>query len=425
MQYVWHHRLWLQSEMTTVDGLPVQVIDPGQLNRDAGPDFFNAKVKIGKELWSGNVEIHVRASDWHRHRHDGNPAYDSVILHVVQFDDCAVTRSDGQVIPQMLMPCAANFAERYGAFVNNRANELACGAEIANVEPLLLRDWLDAMAFERLHAKTDRIATYLTQLNGNWEDVAYVTLSRALGAGVNGDAFERLAMASPLRFLRKHSDSLITLEALLFGQAGLIDPSAGVYAMALQREYEFVSNKFQLHQPSPLGWKMSRMRPQAFPHRRIAMLARMLEGGFNFMQQVLECESEQAARSLFNSVTLTGHWADHCSLTAKLPGAASSESHAVGGTTVDMLVINVVVPLMMAYGEYTDNTDLTDRAIDILEHLPAENNRVVTTFAHAGVKADNAFLSQALIELRRQYCDVRKCLYCRIGHRLLASKVKP
>jgi hypothetical protein len=427
MQYVWQHRLWIQKDLTTVDGTPVQVIDPGLLNRDAGPDFFNAKVKIGAELWSGNVELHIRASDWHRHGHDSNPAYQTVILHVVQHDDCAISRPDGQTIPQMVLPCAPDLPQRVAAFVENRSVDLACAAEIFAVPPLLMRDWLDAMGFERLQAKVDRIMQYLQRFNGNWEDAAYVTLARALGAGVNSEPFERLAMASPLRFMRKHSDSPLTLEAMLFGQAGLIDPHSGPYAEALSREYQFVANKFSLQPPQSLGWKMSRMRPQSFPHRRIALLARMMEGGFNFLTQVLDCRDEQQARALFSGITLSGHWATHSTFTALLPGKNldADSAKAMGATTVDMLVINVVAPLMMAYGEFTDNSELRDRAIDILEHLPAEQNRVVDVYRRAGIGCNNAFLSQALIELRRQYCDVRKCLYCRIGHRLLASKVKP
>jgi hypothetical protein len=423
MQYVWHHRLWWDERITTVDGVSVRVIDPGQLNRDAGPDFFNAKVKIGDRMWCGNVEIHVRASDWMRHGHHTNPAYDSVILHVVEFDDAPIYRTNGELIPQIKMPCARDFSARYGAFINNTANAIACSAELGSLPELMVRDWLDSMAFERLHAKADAVAARLEQCVGDWETAAYVTLARALGAGINGDAFERVAKSMPLRFLRKHSDSLTSIEALLFGQSGLLDyaPADDRYVESLRREYEFLANKFSLHRPSDMGWRMSRMRPASFPHRRLAMLARMVEGGFQLMQRLLEVKTEDDARALFR-VELSGYWVNHFNFG---PPSPVNRPSAMGHSTVDMLVINVVVPLLTAYGEATDDAGLSDRAVDILEHLPGEKNRLTEDFTRAGIRCRNAFDSQAMVELHRVYCDARKCLHCRLGHKLLAKKIKP
>lgn len=426
MQYVWAHRLWPTDGMSTVDGRPVQVLDPGCLNRNAGPDFFNAKVKIDGRIWCGNVEIHVRATDWHRHGHHHDRAYDSVILHVVERDDCEICRPGGEVIPQMKMPCARDFAMRYGAFVNNSAQELACARELATVSPMYLRDWIDAMAFERINAKADRVEGWLDRFSGSWEDAAYVTLARALGAGVNGDAFERLALSVPLRFMLRHADSRLSVEALLFGQSGLLpdgDGGCGGYAAELSGEYRFLAGKFSLNPPSDLAWRMSRMRPAAFPHRRVALLASMIADGFNVMQKVLDAETEEDARAIFDNVTLSGYWLDHHTFARGSDRRVSSV--ALGRQTVDMLIINVVVPLLVAYGRSVSDASLTDRAVDILEHLPAERNSVVGVFERAGIKCGDAFVSQALIELRREYCDARKCLYCRIGHRLLAAKVKP
>lgn len=421
MQYVWLHRLWLAGEMATNDGRRVAVIDVGQQNRDAGPDFFNAKVRIGDEMWCGNVEIHVRASDWHRHGHDSDRAYDSVILHVVQYDDCPIHTGDGRLIAQMVMPCARDFSQRYAEFVNNRANELACAAELRGLSPVMVRDWLDSLAFERLYAKADAIGDRLRRSAGDWEQAAFVTLARALGAGINGDAFERVASSLPLKLLHKHCDSLLSLEAMIFGQAGLLaDAPSMPYVEQLRREYDFLALKFGLKAPESIVWRMSRMRPASFPHRRLAALAQMAYGGFSLMRDVLEVESENAARSLFH-FDLTGFWATRSSFTA----AGVSRPSAFGASTVDMLVINVVAPLLMAYGSATSDESLTGRAVDILEHLPGEKNRFTSDFVAAGVANPNAFTSQAMVQLRRNYCDVRKCLYCRLGHRLLAVRVKP
>ena len=421
MQYVWHHRLWLAGDMRTVDGRPVAVIDVGQLNRDAGPDFFNPKVNVGDEMWSGNVEIHVRASDWMRHGHDRDRAYDTVILHVVQFDDCAIQTPSGRTIPQVVLPCARNFAERYGEFINNRANALACASELRHISPVLVRDWLDSLGFERLYSKVGTINERLQRSAGDWEQTAFITLARALGAGINGDAFERTATSLPLRILRKHSDSLLTLEAMIFGQSGLLaDAPAGPYVDRLRSEYNFMRTKFGLQAPQSIVWRMSRMRPASFPHRRLAALAQMVFGGFQLMQQILDCRNEDDARRLFR-FDLAGYWA----LNFNFSGAGHGRPTALGAATVDMLVINVVTPLLMAYGQQTGDDRLADRAIDILEHLPGEHNRFTSDFVNVGVPCSNAFISQAMVQARRAYCDVRKCLYCRLGHRILASKVRP
>lgn len=423
MQYVWHHRLWVAGDLRTADGKSVSVIDVGQLNRDAGPDFFNAKVRIGDQTWCGSVEIHVRASDWYRHGHDGNPAYDNTVLHVVEHDDCPIYTTDGRLIPQVVMPCARNFSDRYAAFVNNPANTLACAAELPQMSPVAVRDWLDSLAFERLYAKVDAIEARLSAAGGDWEQAAFVTLARALGAGINGDAFERVAASMPLRFLRKHSDSLLSVEAMLFGQAGLIDGPAGDgYVERLQREYSFLAGKFGLHKPESPGWRMSRMRPASFPHRRLAMLAQMVCSGFRLMGRIVDdVADEEQARRLFD-VELTGYWTTHFNFSAPSPRAGAT---ALGRSTVDMLVINVVVPLLLAYGNALGEDSASDRAVDILEHIPGERNRYTNDFIAAGVACPNAFVSQAMVELHRSYCDVRKCLYCRLGHRMLSAKVKP
>jgi len=253
-----------------------------------------------------------------------------------------------------------------------------------------------------------------------------VTLAPAPGAGVNGDAFERLALSVPLKFMLRHADSRLSVEALLFGQSGLLpdgDGGCGGYASELSGEYRFLAGKFSLNPPSDLAWRMSRMRPAAFPHRRVALLASMIADGFNVMQKVLDAETEEDARAIFDNVTLSGYWLDHHTFARGSDRRVSSV--ALGRQTVDMLIINVVVPLLLAYGRSVSDASLTDRAVDILEHLPAERNSVVGVFERAGIKCGDAFVSQALIELRREYCDARKCLYCRIGHRLLAAKVKP
>lgn len=420
MQYVWQHRLWLAPDMRTVDGRVVQVIDPGLLNTNAGPDFFNAKIRIDGRTWVGNVEIHVRASDWFRHHHDSDPAYDSVILHVVDRDDMPVRRNgSSEIIPQLVMPCAPDFADRYAAMVNHPTAELACADRLASIPSIYVDDWIAALAYERVYQKSDRVAQILARFNGDWEETCYVTLARALGFGINADAFERLALSIPLRALRKHSDSLPAIEALLFGQAGMLDSISSPshpYIARLITDYDFYATKFGLHKPQSLGWKMARMRPPNFPHRRIALLAAMLHGGFRLMTRILEASTPEEAEKIF-SPALSGYWYDHYTFTGQsVPSAPATLSR----NSVLILIINVVVPLLHAYGQATGSEVYTSRAFSLLHALKPESNSIVNLFLHAGIPCPDAFSSQALIQLRRAYCETRKCLYCRLGHRILS-----
>lgn len=422
MQYVWQHRLWNPAEMRTNDGRRIVVIDPGMLNSDAGPDFFNAKIEIDGRVWAGNVEIHTRATDWRRHHHDEDPAYDSVILHVVEKDDAPVRRSNGEVIPQMVMQCSPLFADRYARLVEAKT-ELPCASQIRNVPSLTITEWVESLAFERLQSKVERLFKLYESFCGSWEDVCYVSFARSLGFGINNDAFEMLARRTPLRLLHKHSDSELQVEALLFGQAGMLDTmrngNDGSYYGRLSREYAFLANKFQLKPMDGSMWKSFRIRPQNFPYRRIAMLAHYIAGGFSLMNEILERRDEEQLRKLF-SVKLTGFWANHYTF----DGNPTENDYCVlGNKSIDILLINTVAPLYYAYGIKTDNCEISDAAVSLLESLRPEQNKIVADFVTAGIKCPDALTSQALIQLRREYCDTRKCLYCKIGHNLLSAAV--
>lgn len=419
MHYVWQHRLLLHTDLVTTDGRRVCVIDPGRLNTDAGPDFFNAKLRIGEHLWAGDVEMHVRASDWHRHGHDGNRAYDSVVLHVVDCDDCAVERTNGEVIPQMVMRCHPDFHRRYAELVDRSDLDLPCAPHFPTMSRLAITDWITAMAHERVYAKADHLAALAARFNGDWEEATYIILSRALGFGTNADPMERLALAVPLRFLRKHSDSVTSCEALLFGQAGFLDtvPPDDAYAMTLKREYDFFAHKFGLTPMRNPGWKCGRMRPANLPHRRIAMLAALVSGDFRPVSAILEATCPEDVTRLLTP-PLSPYWSTRHTFGPEGSRAYESLSRASAAG----LVINVAVPLMMACGEARRDETLTTRAMEWLALLPPENNRIVSAFAAAGVRARDSFTTQALIHVRRTYCEPHRCIYCRVGHKLLAAQ---
>lgn len=420
MQYVWQHRLLVSTDLTTVDGRKVSVIDPGRLNSDAGPDFFNAKVKIDGQMWVGDVEVHVRASDWHRHGHDGDRAYDSVILHVVDRDDAQVCRSNGEVIPQMCLTCSPEFHLRYHELVDRADIDLPCGCEFRSLSPLHVADWMTSLAYERVYDKAGHIEELLERYAGDWEQTCYVVLARALGFGTNSEPMERLAMSLPLHFLRKHSDSEVAIEALMFGQGGFLDdaPKGEAYVDLLVGEHRFLAHKFALSPLQPLGWKMARLRPHNFPHRRIALLARLVADDSRLVSRIVKAGGVDELRAIF-SAPLTGYWANHFTF----GGAGSERSYeCLSRSSVDVILINVAVPLMVAYGSLHGDEGLCDRAFAMLHEIPSESNSIVSLFVNAGLPCRDAFTSQALIQLRRNYCQMRKCLFCRLGHRLLAVK---
>lgn len=421
MQYVWKHRLWRSEDMVTNTGKKVRVVDPGLLNTDAGPDFFNAKIEIDGHMWVGNVEMHYRATDWKRHHHDSDKAYDSVILHVVAKDDAPVRRTNGELIPQLVLEVSPQFNADYASLVGATI-EVPCATKIKQVPHLTIVEWVEGLAFERLHGKVERIHQLLDSFNGSWEDVCYVTLARNFGFGINNDAFERLARRTPLRLLGKHSDSALQIEALLFGQAGMLDaqkPGMDSYYNQLCTEYAFLSNKFQLTPMEKESWKLFRIRPQNFPYRRIAMLAQFIEGGFRMMNRILEAEDEKEMRALFE-VELSGYWTKHYTFGKPNERATATLSRS----SIDIILINTVAPLLYAYGELTGNYEMTDKAIKLLEDLRAESNSIVSHFVAYGIDCPDALTSQALVQLKREYCDARKCIYCKIGHHLLSKAAR-
>lgn len=423
LQYMWEHRLWDDSRCRTTDGRSVRVIDPGLRNNTDGPDFFNAKIYIDDRLWAGNVEIHNRASDWNRHGHGSDHAYDTVILHVVAESDCHITRPDGAVIPQIIMTYVPDFRDRYLAMVNNTVSRPACARELADLPAIHTTEWLTALGFERLYAKVDRINRWLDDNCGDWQVTAYIALARALGFGTNGDAFERLARSTPLRMLLKHRDDVHMIEAALYGRAGLLDidmhyvedPDDAYYLERLRTNYAFLCAKYSLEPVERL--QMRSTRPANAPHRRIAALTAMIADGFSFGRRFAHIDGERSARAAFD-IRLPAYWVDHHGFGRR----SASVNRALSTESVTSLLINAVIPLMYAYGTYYGNERTLDHAIDMLQALPPESNFITRIFKDAGMACPDAFTSQAMVELHNSYCAPRKCIYCRLGRRFLTAK---
>ncbi len=396
------------------DGLPLEVIDPGRINKDAGPDFFNAKIKINGTVWIGNVEIHLKASDWFRHRHDSDPAYENIILHVVAVSDRRITRPDGSLIPQVSLTLPPDFFSLYDRLASNPAY-LRCSHFISELSPLTVTDWLETLAIERMQLKSRKVSDILNFTGNDWEQTCFIVLARALGFGLNGDPFEMLARSIPLKILHHHSDNPLQLQALLFGQAAMLDQSLHIFDEFYQllcREYYFLARKYGLSPLRPGLWKYSRTRPQNFPHRRIAFLAKACEGGFSLLSRLVENIREgRDVRPLFNWI-LEGYWHTHSSFDAD----ARSSSDTLSAASISLLIINAVVPLVYTFAQHRGEYETAEKAVALLENLPPENNGIIREWGAYGLKSGDAMRSQALIQLRREYCEQRKCLYCRFGH---------
>ncbi|MDR1524041.1 MAG: DUF2851 family protein [Tannerella sp.] len=429
LQYVWKHRLYAEAGFITTDGQPVFVIDAGTPNTDAGPDFFNAKIRMGDSVWVGNVEIHERASDWQAHGHHRDKAYDSVILHVVRNDDTPVYRTTGERVLQAVLHIPGKVEENI-AWLLSRDTPVPCAGQIRRVPPIYLSDWMTALASERLQRKATDIFARLEQHAKDWNEIFYITLMRNFGFGTNGDAFEWLAGSLPYKYILKHRSNPLQVEALLFGQAGLLDvessgntkpaictgaaDDAGNYRSSLCREYDFLRKKYHLKPVDGFLFKKLRTRPVNFPHVRIAQAAAVWISHDLLFSSILETEDLNGIRSFFD-VLPSEYWQTHY----HFRNASAAKRKSIGKNAVDVILVNTVVPVLFAYGKQKNRPVYCDRALKFLEELPPERNAVITFFEKAGVPVRSAYDTQALIQLRREYCDRKKCLYCRIGFRMI------
>lgn len=403
-------------------GEQVRVIDPGTLNRDSGPDFFNAKVKIDGKTWVGNIEIHLKASDWHRHGHDSDPAYDNVILHVVSLSDTRIRRRDNTEIPQMQVRLPENFYGTF-AYLTKSGPEIRCASRLHKIDKLRSADWIETLTIERLQYKASRIDEALYNSHGDWNTACFLTLARALGFGLNGLPFEMLAQSIDLNHLRRHSDNILQMEAIFFGQAGMLDPTLNREDRRYQlmcREYQFLARKYSMRPIPATAWKFARTRPQNFPYRRIALLAKSMAETPDLLQRILKSyENEEDLRDIFKW-KVDSYWSRRVTFGGDCQTEANPPSLSDG--SISVLLINVAVPILYAYALLHCDHDMKEAAISLLTGLPPERNAIVRSWQQLGFIAKDAGSSQALIHLRKEYCDRHECLRCRFGHHILRSE---
>ena len=417
LYYAWRHRLFPLTELKTTKGQTIEVIDTGLQNTNAGPDFFNAKIKIDGILWVGNVEIHHQASDWFLHGHDKDRSYDSVILHVAEVVDAEAVRTNGEEIPQLQLGCPEFLLKNYDELLKTETYP-PCYKVIPELSAIQVHSWMASLQVERFEQKMNQVKERLSRCQGNWEDAFFVTLARNLGFGLNGDAFEMWANRIPLRSVDKHRDQLFQVEALFFGQAGLLEAEGGDdYYHQLQKEYRYLSYKFGLTPMDAKWWKFLRLRPSNFPHVRIAQLACLYHRSYGLFSQIMEATTVEEERALLRGGA-SPYWITHYSFGTLSPSLPKSWSD----TTLDLIIINTVVTFLYTIGHYKGDERLCARAASFLEQLKPERNQIIRMWADCGIKAAHAGDSQALIQLKKAYCDPKKCLYCRIGYEYLKRK---
>jgi hypothetical protein len=413
LQYIWRQKLIPLKNLETTAGEAIQVIHAGRFNTDGGPDFLEAKIRIGDTILAGSVEVHVRTSDWKAHGHQADKKYSNVILHVVyDHDDKSVDRMptielNGKIPPILL--------HKYRQLADSKA-ELPCEPFWKDVDAITMESFKERLAIERLERKSVEILEWLRQQNNDWLQVTYRLLGKYFGGPVNHFAWDALVSKLDYKILLKHADDVFQLEALLFGVAGFLSEPADEYALRLRKEFEHLQLKYGLTSLPLHYWNFLRIRPPGFPTIRLALFAQLIHR----MPQFTVLADFRKAAGALGSLHVSGYWEEHYVFGKRV----DKQIRNLGRSTVQMLLLNVCIPLQYAYARNIRQHDRLLEAVELLYTLPAEENRKTKLYAGLIDGVETAYDSQSVIELYDQYCVPRRCLYCRIGHQILQGNIR-
>ena len=416
LSFLWKYQLFNTTELR-VDGEKVEIIQPGELNRNSGPDFFNSKVKIGKTVWVGNVEIHLKASDWYHHNHDKNAAFDNVILHITAENDQPVYSSKGRKVATVILDFDTAHLRNYKTLIANK-KWIPCADDLPKVDTIIITSLLSKMGIERLEYRTNQITDSLDKTINDWEESFYWQIARSYGFHVNSQPFESLARSIPYHIVKKHSNNQTQLEAIFFGQAGFLldDYNNDEYYNKLRKEYEFLRGKYNLQPVETHIWKFMRLRPGNFPTIRIAQFIGLLSRNTSIFSSIIEAKDLETLYTLL-SADVSEYWKCHYTF----GNLSRSVTKTIGKESAKIIIINTIAPFYFIYGKKLGLTQYEDMALQILEEIDAEDNSIIKDWRQHGIKPKSAFESQALLHLKNEYCDKKRCLDCGIGVKIISK----
>jgi hypothetical protein len=416
LQFIWQNSLYNPSGLKSVDGEAITIVHPGIYNTNAGPDFLEAKVRIGKTLFAGHVELHINSSDWLKHGHQHDAAYKNVILHVVYSNDAAI--ANNIAVLELSSHIAQDVIARYASLIQVTAH-VPCAGRLPEIKSIIKESWLTRLLAERWEEKLSDWKDLLEQTKGDWRNLLYWRMAANFGFKVNTTPFLMLAQSIPLNVLAKHRTNLLQIEALLFGQAGLLNKKfKEKYPNDLKKEYEYLQKKYKLVPIAAHLWKFMRLRPANFPTVRIAQFAALVHKSLHLFSQIIETNSVKEIEPLID-VTASAYWDDHYRFDEKQEEDAAKH---LGKASVQNIIINTVAPIQFLYASEQGTTRQQEKALQLLETVKPEKNNILSLWQDNGWKAANAAQSQSLIQLYNKYCSRKKCLDCAIGHSIMKAR---
>lgn len=419
LHYIWQYQIWQTTKLHTTTGELVQVKYPGSVNTDAGPDFFNGQIMLDEQRWAGNIEIHIRSSDWYAHNHHLDKRYNPVILHVVWEHDVEVFREDETAIPVLEIKdsVSKDLLAAYTKLQDKPVAWIACQDQLANVPKFIADAWLERVYIERLERKAMELLQDAEQNKYHWEALLFSKLAKNFGLKVNGEAFYQMAISIPFHVVQKCQNNVMQLEALFMGQAGLLEETKeDPYFQQLQQEYTFLKAKFSL-QPIETLPKFFRLRPYNFPTIRLSQLASLYHANTALFSNWMKSKEVDSFYTTYR-VKASEYWDSHYNFGVP----STNRNKRLSKSFIDLLLINTLVPIRFVYSKYLGE-DNAEEILQLIEHLPAENNTIIANYKKYGLKAGNALQSQALIQLYTNYCTPKRCLSCAIGNAILKQSV--
>ena len=419
IHYVWKTRSFSLFNLQSTDGEQLEILSWGTPNQHAGPDFSDVRIKSNGLVWAGHAEMHVKSSDWKAHKHSSDPNYDNVILHVVFEDDIPLLDQFGKnvITIELKERIPAEIIHKATHLITNES-ALSCEVHLSSVALFWINDWKEKQLIMRLEEQVDKINKRLKKVRGDWEQVAYELLCRSIGHGTNRTQMHTLACLCPWRQIRKEIHVRKKLEAMLFGFSGLLPPEPkDPYLLDLKNEFSFLSNKYRFEKSTPIKWNFMRSRPSNFPTIRISQLCGILHRKYSLLRSIIEASTLDDMKCIFMKAGST-YWKTHF-----IPEKITTEhSTKIGDHAIQIILINTCVPLLFAYGAHANRKDYQHRALNFLYRLAAENNQVIRRWKKAGIPVGSAADSQALLYTYQNFCTRKRCLECRLGHRIISNK---